>query len=150
MIQVFNPNFDYNTWFDSLGESIQNTIMDICLAFATFLHTAWNEFGETLEDLFNDFGIGKFAKEILGSDTDKAMPFISLFTDSFGIISDFKDGKYTEGQSMMSLLFDGILIFITLIFPETKAVTITANVIKVIGDESRGTIYNYQNGHYWG
>ncbi len=148
MVQVYNPSFDFNTWFEHLGESIQNTILNIGLAFATFLHTAWNEFKGYLTEFIGVFSVSKLIDIMCDSNACSFGfgGFVSV-TSAFG---NECNGKYTREQEKVSIIMNLIITVVSVFIPMGIQGEIAITAADFIANFSFDIYCNYQNGHYWG
>ncbi|MCM1115460.1 MAG: RHS repeat-associated core domain-containing protein [Clostridium sp.] len=151
VVQTYDRSFNLSSWFENLSNKTQNLLIDMGVALSTFIHTAYKELGDQLEGLFSGLAFDKALESVFEKTPNSGfIPFIGIFMDSFDIIGNAAEGTYSFEQSALSFIFDTILTLLPFLFPESVGVGVAASVIKIIGDGSRGSIFNYQNGYLWG
>ena len=167
VIQVINPNFNFNNWYDSLNEQIQNFLNDSVMMTITIINTLWDKAVQTGDKILNDFFslIEDFNDKLFGECIDQIADWIfnkihfgkteyeyfkiwTLFTDSF-----WKSDEYNLSTSEMILDFL-VNLFVVVVgklspLPPLQK-TLLMSAATSITNLTLDIVHNFDNGRFWG
>ena len=167
VIQAINPNFNFNNWYDSLNERIQNFLNDSVMMTITIMNTLWDKAVQTGDKILNDFFslIEDFNDKLFGECIDQIADWIfnkihfgkteyeyfkiwTLFTDSF-----WKSDEYNLSTSEMILdflvnLFVVVVGTLSPLPPLQK--TLLMSAATSITNLTLDIVHNFDNGRFWG
>ena len=151
IIQVINPSFNFNNWFDSISELNKNIFTEISLFTNMVFNRIINELTglidiSTLEKIDEELFI-KLAKGIIKLFYEPGPDILDMWLNFSEVGIGYSDGTYYGLQGVCVFVLNAAMFVIGII---TGGNPTTAGIYMMVANIIMDTKIDFDNGHFWG